>query len=126
MPSRRVTFVLPFDDSDEEDGHDSDFENTYEPEEEAELDLDEEILLFEDDIPDSDSEPEEGTSFVDIEEYLAEMALIEPLELPPAKIPILASDRPVPASKSCALPDNGTKIQALTLLQEQMPVWKIA
>jgi len=126
MPSRRVTFVLPFDDSDEEDGHDSDFENTYEPEEEAELDLDEEILLFEDDDPDSDSEPEEGTSFIDIEEYLAEMALVEPPELPPAKIPILASDRPVPASKSRALPDNGTKIQALTLLQEQMPVWKIA
>jgi hypothetical protein len=122
MPSRCVTFVLPFDDSDKEDGHDSDFENTYEPEEETELDLNEEILLFKDDDLDPDSEPEEGTSFIDIEEYLAEMALVEPPELPPAKIPVLVSDCPPPTSKSRALPDNGTKIQALTLLQEQMPV----
>jgi hypothetical protein len=106
MPSRCVTFVLPFDDSDEEDGHNSDFENIYKPEEEAELD----------DILDSDSELEEGTSFVNIEEYLAEMALVEPLELPPTKIPILISDCPVPVLKSRALPNNRTKIQALTLL----------
>jgi hypothetical protein len=110
MPSCRVTFVLPFDDSDKEDSHDSDFENTYKPEEEAKLDLNEEILLFKDNIPDSDSEPEEGTSFVNIEEYLVEMALIEPLELSPIKIPILASDRPIPILKLRALPNNGTKI----------------
>jgi hypothetical protein len=116
MPSRCVTFVLPFDDSNEEDGHNSDFENIYKPEEEAELDLDKEILLFKDDILDSDSELEEGTSFVNIEEYLAEMALVEPLELPPTKIPILISDCPVPVLKSRALPNNRTKIQALTLL----------
>jgi hypothetical protein len=118
--------VLPFDNSDEEDGHDSDFENTYKPEEGMELDLDEEILLFEDNDLDPDSEPEDGTSFINIEEYLAEMALVEPPELPPAKIPVLASDRPVPASKSRAFHDDGTRIQALTLLQEKMPVWQIA
>jgi hypothetical protein len=122
MPSCRVTFMLPFDNSDEEDGYDSDFENTYEPKEEAELDLNKEILLFKDDNLDSDSKLEEGTSFVNIEEYLAEMALVEPPELPPAKIPILTSDRPVPTSKLRVLPNNGIKIQALTLLQEQMPV----
>lgn len=69
IPSRCVTFVLPFDDSDEEDGHDSDFENIYEPKEEMELDLDKEIILFEDDNPDPDSEPKEGTSFANIKEY---------------------------------------------------------
>jgi hypothetical protein len=116
MPSRRVMFVLPFDDSNEEDGHNSDFENTYEPKEEAELDLNEEILLFKDNDLDSNSEPEEGTSFVGIEEYLTEMALIKPLELPPTKIPILISNCPILVLKSYALPDNGTKIQALILL----------
>jgi hypothetical protein len=110
MPSRRVTFMLPFDDSDEEDGHNSDFENTYEPKEGIELDLDKEILLFKDNNLDPDSEPEDGTSFINIEEYLAEMALVEPLELPPAKIPILASDCPVPASKSRAFYNDGTRI----------------
>jgi hypothetical protein len=104
MPSRCVTFVLPFDDSDDEEGYDSDFENSFEPEVEDELDLNKEILLFEDDNPDLDSEPEEGTSFIDIEEYLAEMALIEPLELPPVKIPILAPNcPPPPSSKSRAI-----------------------
>jgi hypothetical protein len=123
MPSRRVTFMLPFDDSNEENGHDSDFENTYKPKEGMELDLNEEILLFEDNDLDPNSEPEDGTSFINIEEYLAEMALIEPLELPLAKIPVLASNRPIPASKSRAFHDDGTQIQALTLLQEKMPVW---
>jgi hypothetical protein len=118
--------MLPFDDSDEEDGHNSDFENIYKPKEGMELDLNEEILLFEDNDLDPNSEPEDGTSFIDIEEYLAEIALIEPPELPPAKIPVLASDYPVPASKSRAFHNNGTRIQALTLLQEKMPVWQIA
>ena len=124
MPSRRVTFVLPFDESDDEEGHDSDFENSFEleGEDELDLDLDEEILLFEDD-PDLDSEPEEGTSFIDIKEYLAAMALIEPPELPPTKIPVLTPDRPPPpSSKSHAIHNVRTRIQALTLLQEQKPV----
>jgi hypothetical protein len=110
MPSCRVTFVLYFDDSDEEDGHNSNFENTYKPKKKAELDLNKEILLFEDNILDFNSKSEEGTSFINIEEYLIEMALIEPLELPLTKIPILTSDRPIPISKSRALPDNRTKI----------------
>src|SRR5271154_5109899 len=117
MPSRRVTFVLPFDDSDDEEGHDSDFKNSFKPEVEDELDLDEEILLFEDDDLDLDSEPKEGTSFIDIEEYLTEIALIEPLELPLIKILVLAPDRPPPPSlKSHAIHDIRTRIQALTLL----------
>jgi hypothetical protein len=86
MPSCRVTFVLPFNDSDDEEGHDSDFENSFEPEVDNELDLNKEILLFKDNNLDLDSEPKEGTSFINIEEYLAEMALIEPLELPPVNI----------------------------------------
>jgi hypothetical protein len=48
-----VKFVLPFDDSDEEDGHDSDFENS--PNSKEELDLNEEILLFKDDDLNPDS-----------------------------------------------------------------------
>ena len=111
MPSPRVTFMLPFDDSNNEEGHNSDFENSFKPEVEDELDLDKEILLFEDDNPDLDSEPEEGTSFINIEEYLAEMALIEPLELPSTKIPILAPNRPPPPlSKSCAIHDIRIRI----------------
>ena len=117
MPSRRVTFVLPFDDSNEEDSHNSDFENIYKPEEEAELDLDEEILLFEDDIPDSDSEPEEGTSFINIKEYLAKIALIKPLELPLTKIPNLPSKASIlHILKSASYYNNSIRIQALTLL----------
>jgi hypothetical protein len=122
MPSRRVTFVLPFDESDDEEGHDSDFENSLEPEVEDDFDLDEEILLFDDDDPDLDSEPEEGTSFIDIEEYLAEMALTEPPELPPAKIPNIPSKPLVSGAKSRGYHDNGTRIQALTLLQQKMAV----
>ena len=111
MPSRRVTFVLPFDDSDDEEGHNSDFENSFEPEVEDELDLDKEILLFEDNNPDLDSKPKEGTSFINIEEYLAEMSLVEPPELPPAKIPVLGPDRhPPPFSKSRGIHDVGTRI----------------
>jgi hypothetical protein len=98
IPSRRVTFVLPFDDSNDEEGYNSDFKNSFELEVEDKLDLNKEILLFEDNNPDLDSEPKEGTSFINIEEYLMEMALIEPLELPPTKIPILAPDRPPPPS----------------------------
>jgi hypothetical protein len=110
MPPRRVTFVLPFDDSDDEDGHDSDFENSPKPEEGAKIDLDKEILLFEDD-PDPDSKPEEGTSFIDIEEYLAQIALTEPPELPPAKIPDLPSKASTSrALKSAGYHDDGTRI----------------
>jgi hypothetical protein len=110
MPSRHVTFVLPFDDADDEDDYDSDFENSYELEEVIELDLDEEILLFKDDDPDPDSELEERTSFIDIKEYLIEIAFIEPLKLLFIKIPVLSSDRPTPILKSRALLDTRIKI----------------
>jgi hypothetical protein len=110
--------MLPFNDSDDEDGHDSDFENSPDPG--GGLDLDEEIILYKDDL-DLVSEPEEGTSFIDIEEYLAQIALVEPPKLPPAKIPSLLSDYPAPASitksRAFVFHDNGTRIQALTLLQ---------
>jgi hypothetical protein len=93
MPTRRVTFVLPFDDSDElnsgEDDYDSDFENTPNPDKQVELPLDEEIILLEDNNNPSDEDKAEGTSFVNIEEFLTELALIEPPELPPAIIPII-------------------------------------
>ena len=116
MPSCCVMFVLPFDDSDEEDGHNSDFENTYEPKEEAELDLNKEILLFKDNNLDPDSELEERTSFINIKEYLAEITLIKPLELSLIKIPVLLFNYPTLILKSRALSNNKTKIQALTLL----------
>jgi hypothetical protein len=81
MPSRRVTFVLPFDESNDKEGHNSDFENSLKPEVKDNFNLDEEILLFEDNNLNLNSEPKKGTTFIDIEEYLAEIALIKPLEL---------------------------------------------
>jgi hypothetical protein len=126
MPPCRVTFVLPFDDSDDEDGHNRDFENSPEPDEEVELDLDEEILPFQDDDPDPDSELEEGTSFIDIEEYLAEMALIEPPELPSVKIQDILSKPAILGAKSRGYYNDRIRIQALMLLQQKMLVWQIA
>jgi hypothetical protein len=84
-------FVLPFNEFDDEEGYNSDFENSPElGEDKLDLDLDKEILLFKDDL-NLDLELEEDTSFINIEEYLAKIALIEPLELPPAKIPDIPS-----------------------------------
>jgi hypothetical protein len=83
--------MLPFDESDDEEGHDSDFENSSKlGEDKLDLNLDKEILLFKDN-PDLDLELEEDTSFINIEEYLAEIALIEPLKLPSTKIPDILS-----------------------------------
>jgi hypothetical protein len=124
MPTRRVTFVLPFDDSDEsdsgEDDYDSDFENTPDLDEQAELPLDKEIILLEDNNdPSDEDEAEEGTSFVDIEEFLVELALIEPPELPPAIIPIIPSNTIKPKARNYY--DDGTRIQALTLQEQGVP-----
>ena len=124
MPIRRITFVLPFNDSDEsdssEDDYDSDFENTPDPDEQAELPLDEEIILLEDNNnPSNKDKAEERTSFVDIEEFLAELALIEPLELPPAIIPIILSNVIKPKARNYY--DDGTRIQALTLQEQGVP-----
>jgi hypothetical protein len=110
MSSYYIMFVLPFNDSNKEDSHNSDFKNIYKPKKKTELNLNKEILLFKNNILDSNSELKEGTSFINIKEYLVEMALIEPLELPSIKIPILISDRPIPILKSRAIPNNRTKI----------------
>jgi hypothetical protein len=121
--------VLPFDDSDESDidfgDHDSDFEDAFDFGEDDELDLEEDIILLEDnDSPsDSDSELEEGTSFVDIEEYLAQMSLIEPPILAPAKIPEIPPLGAPPKARNYH--DDGTRIQALTLQEQNVPHWKI-
>jgi hypothetical protein len=116
--------VLPYDDSDESEGgfddHDSDFENELDPEEEEELDLTEDILLFEDN--EVDSESDDG-SFVDIDEYLQELTLKEPGPPPPAKIPDISTK--TRDLKSRGYFDNGTRIQALTLLQMKAPAWQI-
>ena len=117
MPSPRVTFMLPFDDSDDEEDHNSDFENSLKPKVETELNLNEEILLFKDDDLDLDSKSEERTSFIDIKEYLTVIALIELLKLPFIKIPVFILDRPPPpSSKSRAIYNIKTRIQVLTLL----------
>jgi hypothetical protein len=113
MPIRRVTFILLFDDSNEsdsgEDDYDSDFENTLDLDEHEELLLDEEIILLKDnDDPSDDDEPEEGTSFVDIEEFLTELILIELLELPFVKILEIPST--VLKLKAKNYYDDGTRI----------------
>jgi len=102
MPSRRITFVLPFKDSDNKEGYNNDFKNAPKPEVEDKLDLNKEILLFQDNNLDLNFKPKEGTSFINIKEYLTEMALIEPLELPLTKIPVLTSNRPLLSLKSHA------------------------
>jgi hypothetical protein len=91
MPFCCIMFVLPFNEFDDEEGYNSDFENSPElGEDKLDLDLDKEILLFKDN-PNLDLELEEGTSFINIEEYLAKIALIKPPELPPTKIPDILS-----------------------------------
>ena len=124
MPSRHITFVLPFNESNNEEGYNSDFKNSFklEGEDKLDLNLNKEILLFEDN-PNLNSEPKEGTSFINIEEYLAKIALIEPLELPPIKIPDIPSQPLILGAKSHGgYYNNRTRIQALTLLQQQMPI----
>jgi hypothetical protein len=86
MPLRYVTFMLPFNNSNNKDGHNSDFKNSPKLDKKAKLDLNKEILLFKDNNPNPNSKPKEGTSFINIKEYLAKIALIEPLELPLTKI----------------------------------------
>jgi hypothetical protein len=107
--------VLLYDDSNESEGgfddHDSDFKNELNLEEEEELELTEDILLFKDN--NINSESDDG-SFVNINKYLQELTLKEPKPLPPAKIPdILIKTRDL---KSRGYFDNSTRIQALMLL----------
>jgi hypothetical protein len=118
MPIRRITFILPFNDSDEsdssEDDYNSDFENTPNLDEQAELPLDKEIILLKDNNnPSNKDKAKERTSFINIKEFLTELALIEPLELPLAIIPIIPSNTIKPKARNYY--NNRTRIQALTL-----------
>jgi hypothetical protein len=89
--------VLPFDDSNKSDIHfgdyNSDFKDGFDFGKDNKLDLEEDIILLEDNNSpsNSDSKLEEGTSFVNIKEYLAQMSFIKPLILAPAKIPKIPS-----------------------------------
>jgi hypothetical protein len=113
MSIRRITFVLLFDDSDEldsgEDDYNSDFENTPDLDEQVELPLDKEIILLEDNNnPFNKDEAKERTSFINIEEFLIELTLIEPLELPPTIIPIIPSNIIKPKARNYY--NDGTRI----------------
>jgi hypothetical protein len=83
--------MLPFDESNDDEGYNSDFKNSPKPgEDKLDLDLNKEILFFKDNS-NLDLELKKGTSFINIEEYLAEIALIKPLELSLIKIPDIPS-----------------------------------
>jgi hypothetical protein len=68
--------VLPFNDSDKLDidfrDRNSDFKDAFDFGKDNKLDLEEDIILLEDNnsLSDSDSKLEEGTSFINIKEYL--------------------------------------------------------
>jgi hypothetical protein len=110
-------FMLPFNDSNIKDGYNNDFENSPKLDKEAKLDLNKEILLFKDNNPNPNSKLKEGTSFINIEEYLAKMALIEPLKLPFIKIPnLLFKTSALYTLKLANYYNNSIRIQALTLL----------
>lgn len=117
MPTRRVTFILLYKDSNELnsdlDNYNSDYKDTPDLEEVIELDLDQNIILVEDNnnLSDSDSKQEEGTSFVNIKEFPAYLALIKPLELSPVLIPKLPPN-PVPKAllKAHSYYNNRTQI----------------
>jgi hypothetical protein len=98
MLSRYVIFILSFNDSNNKEGYNNDFENSFKLKVKDKLDLNKEILLFKDNNPDLNFKSKEGTSFINIKEYLIEIALIEPLELPLIKIPILTLNYPPPPS----------------------------
>ena len=117
MSYYRVTFVIPYNDSDQSDidlyKHSSDFEDDYRSED-NELDFKEEILLLEDSDSDSDddSEAEEASNIEDLLNRLS----IEPKPLSPTKISDLLT-LPPPQLKSRSYYDNEIYIQALMLLQ---------
>jgi hypothetical protein len=111
---RCVTFVLPFyEDKSDGDSYLSDFEDEPNLDEEAELALEEDIILLKNNnnASKSDSKLEDGTGFIDIEEYLERIALEEPLLLPPAKIPKLSNKLPLGAPlKAKSYYNDGTRI----------------
>jgi hypothetical protein len=83
MAPCRVTFILPFNDSNKLDldlnNYNSDFKDTSNLKDKLELSLDKNIILIEDNNDPSNSKPklEEGTSWVNIKEYLAPLIIIE-------------------------------------------------
>jgi hypothetical protein len=122
MPTRHITFIVPYKDSNELDSdlddYDSDYKDAPNLEEEEELDLDQDIILLEDNdnLSDSNSKLEEGTSFINIKEFLAYLALIKPPELSPALIPKLPPNLvPRAPLKAHSYYNDRTRIQALTL-----------
>jgi hypothetical protein len=111
MSSRYIMFMLSFNDSNNKEGYNSDFKNSFELEVKNKLNLNKEILLFKDNNLDLNSKPKEGTSFIDIKEYLTEIILIKPLELPFIKIPIFTPNCPPSSSlKSRVIYDIKTRI----------------
>ena len=84
--------MLPFNESNDEEGYNNNFKNSFklEREDKLELNLNKKILLFKDNF-NLDLKPKESTSFINIKEYLAEIALIKPLKLPFIKIPDILS-----------------------------------
>ena len=118
MSTRRVTFILLFNNSNKsdssEDNYNSNFKNTPNLNNHKELPLDKEIILLEDnDDPSNNNKPKEGASFINIEEFLIELTLIKPPELPSTKIPEIPSTTPKPKAKNYY--NNRTQIQVLTL-----------
>jgi len=111
MPSHYIIFVLPFNKSNNEEGHNSDFKNSPKPEvkDDLDLNLNKEILLFKNNNLDLNSKLKEGTSFINIKEYLIEITFIEPLKLPLIKIPVLLFNCP-PLSKSYTYYNLRTRI----------------
>jgi hypothetical protein len=81
-------FILLFNDFKEDDGHNNNFKNIDKPKKGVELDFNKEILLFKDNNLNPNSELKEKTFFINIKEYLIEMALIKPLKLFFIKIPV--------------------------------------
>jgi hypothetical protein len=66
MPFYRITFILPFNKSNNKEGYNNDFENSPKlRENKLNLDLNKEILLFKDNF-NLDSELEEDTSFINL------------------------------------------------------------
>jgi hypothetical protein len=111
MPFYYITFVLPFNNSNNKEGYNSDFKNSFKLKIKDKLDLNKEILLFKDNNLDLNFKPKEGTSFINIKEYLIKIALIEPLKLSFTKISILILNCPPSSSlKSYAIYNIKTRI----------------
>jgi hypothetical protein len=111
MPFYYITFVLPFNNSNNKEGYNSDFKNSFKLKIKDKLDLNKEILLFKDNNLDLNFKPKEGTSFINIKEYFMKIALIKPLELSFIKIFVFTPDySPSLLLKSRVIYDIKTRI----------------